>query len=90
LDLKYHIDEAKVQALAPQLDLPLVQEELQAWSKVCAGAPEGGIIGAQELPYRFRWLTANRSTIIQSSLIHPGHCDDPTQVLESLFELYVL
>ncbi|MEM1327923.1 MAG: DUF3037 domain-containing protein [Bacteroidota bacterium] len=90
LDLKYQIDEIKVQAFAPHLDLRIIQDELQAWADVCQGAPKGGKIGEQELPYRFRWLTANRSTIIQSSKVHPGLCDDPTQVLESLFELYVI
>lgn len=43
-----------------------------------------------ELSDRFRWLSACRSTIIQSSKTHPGLTDDPEKTLEELFEDYVL
>jgi hypothetical protein len=52
--------------------------------------PNGGAIGKFELSSRFRWLTASRSTIIQSSKTHPGLCHEPEKVLDELFERYVL
>ena len=63
---------------------------MEAWSQVCKGGRVGGKIGEEDRGFRFRWLTAYRSTIIQSSRVHPGLCTQPEQVLEELFELYVL
>jgi len=90
LGIKYRLDAERVKALAPDTDIEMVRKYLEAWEKVCKGAPLGGPIGMQELPFRFRWLVAPRSTIIQSSRPHPGLCTDPARVLEELFERYVM
>ncbi len=89
LDLKVHIDEAKLLALSPKLDIQQIRDYLAAWKAVCEGAPQGGRIGEMELPSRFRWLTASRSTMIQSSPTHTGLCTDPAEVLAKAFEMYV-
>jgi hypothetical protein len=34
---------------------------------------------------RFRWLTAQRSTVVQTSAVHPGLCDDAAATLARLF-----
>jgi hypothetical protein len=39
---------------------------------------------------RFRWLTATRSTILQTSRVHPGLSADPAATLEELYEQLVL
>lgn len=90
LDMKYQIDEPRIRAFAKDVDLADIRKYLEAWEDICAGAPKGGRIGQLELHERFRWLTAARSTIIQSSKVHPGRCDNPAAVLEDLFERYVL
>lgn len=90
LGIKYQIDEQRIQAFAKEVDLPMIQNYLHAWSLVCAGGPAGGPIGQLDLHERFRWLTAARSTMIQSSKVHPGRCLDPNQVLEDLFRRYIL
>ena len=89
LGVKYVGDRARLRAFSPELDPELVHASLAAWEDVCAGAPRGGRIGQLDLPERFRWLTASRSTIIQSSRPHPGLCAEPERVLEELFALYV-
>lgn len=89
IGIKYFVDEKKIQAFAPEVDLSLVEKYLKAWEDVCLGAPKGGKIGELELSSRFRWLVASRSTIIQSSKTHPGTCLEPQVVLESLYERYV-
>jgi hypothetical protein len=48
------------------------------------GTIDSGPIGKLDLPSRFRWLTATRSTIIQVSKVHSGFCDDPSKNLEKL------
>ena len=90
LDLKYHIDPDKLKAFSTEMALDLLKDYLNAWKLICDGAPSGGKIGKMELSDRFRWLTACRSTIIQSSKTHPGLSDDPKKTLEDIFKKYVL
>lgn len=90
LGIKYQIDKERLKAFSDEIDIDSLNEYLQAWELVCEGGPNGGRIGQLELASRFRWLTASRSTIIQSSKTHPGLCHDPQKVLEDLFRRYVL
>lgn len=90
LNMKYALDEGRLKAFSEDIDIDLVREYLEAWEKVCAGGPNGGRIGELEIQVRFRWLTANRSTIIQSSPVHPGFCDDPENTLNELMQKFVL
>jgi len=90
LAMKYKVDETRIRAFSADADIQSLNDYLKAWDLICQGAPHGGDIGKLELASRFRWLTASRSTIIQSSKIHPGRCHDPQKVMEDLFKRYVL
>lgn len=90
LAMKFCLDENKISAFSSDVDIEMVKNYLNAWQQICQGDPEGGSIGKLEMASRFRWLVAPRSTIIQSSKTHPGICDNPGEVLESLFQFYVL
>jgi|TARA_B110000285_G_C14857547_1_gene482957 hypothetical protein len=90
LKMAYQIDEKRMAAFSTEIDIAALNAYLKGWELVCEGAPNGGKIGEFDLAFRFRWLTASRSTIIQSSKTHPGLCDNPQKELEDLFELYVL
>ncbi|MEM6343923.1 MAG: DUF3037 domain-containing protein [Bacteroidota bacterium] len=90
LQVKYHVDSKRLCALGEDIDLDQLATYLQSWEWISQGNKEGGFIATLDLPSRFRWLTATRSTIIQSSKVHPGMTDDPQAVLERLFENYVL
>lgn len=90
LGIKYLLDEKRLQAFPSEIDVQLLNSYLHAWEAVCSGSPAGGPIGELELPVRFRWLAAHRSTILQTSRIHPGLCDQPAAVLEDLYRQYVL
>ncbi len=90
LQVKYHIDPKRLCALGDEIDLDQLATYLQSWEWISQGNKEGGFIATLDLPSRFRWLTATRSTIIQSSKVHPGMTDDPQAVLDRLFEQYVL
>ncbi len=90
LGMQYHVDEKRLAAFGDTIDIDLIKDYLKAWELVCQGGKAGGAIGGLELPVRFRWLTANRSSIIQSSATHSGLCDDPAQMLADIFERYVL
>ena len=85
LQAKYTIDFKKLQVLSPDLDLETVISNLNAMEQICMGSKEGGVIGALDIASRFRWLTATRSTIIQTSKVHPGYTDNAAGTLEKLF-----
>lgn len=90
LSMKYSIDIKRVEAFSADVDIEQIQAYLNAWKAVCKGGSDGGKIGGLEIRVRFRWLTANRSTIIQSSPVHPGFSADLEGELERLFSKYVL
>lgn len=90
LAMKYHIDTHRLKSFSEAIDLENLSDYLKAWDLVCNGHESGGPIGQLDTPVRFRWLTASRSTIIQSSRVHPGLCDDLEKLLEDLHLKYVL
>lgn len=95
LQARFALPEPRLRALAlastqPDLDLADLHERLRAFERICRGQPEGGPIGQLPLAERFRWLTAQRSTVVQTSPVHPGLCHDPAAVLASLYTQLVL
>lgn len=90
LSMKYSLDKNKIEAFSKDIDIELVISYLKAWELVCKGLPEGGKIAALSPHLRFRWLTASRSTIIQSSPVHPGFCPDLDGQLNKLLQTFVL
>ncbi len=90
LDMKVHLDNDRLLSFSKDLDMSLIKSYLDAWDLVCKGGADSGPIGQLEMHLRFRWLTANRSTIIQSSKVHPGRCSDPAKMLDQLFQQFVL
>lgn len=77
-------------ALAPDLEADEVCLHLDSFVKICNGGKEGGPIGMLDMPSRFRWLTATRSTVVQTSKVHPGLCNKANETLERLFNQLVL
>jgi hypothetical protein len=89
LDARVEIGEARLRALAPDVDVELVRRHLEAIPRVCAGGPGAGPIGQLSKKERWHWLTAPRSTILQVSPAHTGLCDAPAATLERLLDRLV-
>ena len=89
LEARIELDAGRLRALAPDVDLPLVERHLQTFAAICAGRPEGGPLAALPPSERFHWLTAPRSTIIQTSPVHVGSTADPAAELEALLDCFV-
>ncbi len=85
LETRFALPEARLLAVAPELDLAEITARLQAFERICQGRATGGTIGQLPLAERFRWLTATRSTVVQSSAVHPGRCADAGETLARLF-----
>lgn len=86
LAARIELDEARLLALAPGIDLDQVRENLASIPAICGGS---GPIGRLTPRERFHWLVAPRSTMIQTSSVHTGRSDEPSRVLEQLLEKMV-
>ena len=73
----------------PHVDLDAVRAALAAIPRSAPAAPQAGPIGRAPLRERFHWLVAPRSTMIQTSPVHTGRCDDLAAALEHLLERMV-
>ena len=67
-----------------------LEKLLQGFQLISRGEKSAGPMGQLPLAERFRWLTATRSTVLQTSKVHSGLCDDPSEKLHDLFEKLVL
>ena len=89
LGARFEVDEARLRALGPELDVATVERHLRTFQAICEGAPEGGPIAALPEPERFHWLVAPRSTMIQTSPVHVGRSSDAQRALEDLLREFV-
>jgi hypothetical protein len=90
LQCKYRLNDERFVVFCDTNCLDEVKEHLIAFEMICSGSSDSGPIGKLPPAERFRWLTATRSTILQTSKVHPGLCDDPATMLEHLFKQLVL
>ena len=84
-----HVDEDRLRALSPDLDLEAVSASLAVVDDVCAGTDGGGRPRLATPGKRFGWLSAPRSTVIQPSGVHGGTTADPGAELEALLDRLV-
>ena len=89
LEARIELDEARLRALAPDLDIEAVSRHLQAVTAICRGGPGTGPIGQLPPRARFHWLTAKRSSILQTSPVHTGKCSDMDAIMEHLLRRMV-
>jgi hypothetical protein len=90
LEARIYLDEGKLKCFAPETEAETVRHYLDIIPKICAGDAAAGLIGRLKQRERFYWLTAQRSTIVQSSPVHTGLTSDAAKTLERLFEKLVL
>lgn len=89
LQTVYELNEERLCAFSADLDMLDIKAYLRAFERVCKGGPDGGTIGKLPIAARFRWLTATRSTVVQTSPVHPGLCTDAGETLTRLYNQLV-
>jgi hypothetical protein len=85
LDMRTEVDERRLAALAPGLDLGGVRASLDAIRAVVCGESAGGALAQLPASERFGWVVAPSSTVIQPSKVHTGLTQDPAATLGHLF-----
>ncbi|MDP3230843.1 MAG: DUF3037 domain-containing protein [Acidovorax sp.] len=83
------LDETRLLAMDPQVDMDTVHRHLAAIVAICAGDEGCGPIARMPYRQRFHWLTAKRSAIIQTSPVHTGRCTDAASALEHIMDRMV-
>jgi hypothetical protein len=89
LKMLYVIDKHRLQAFDGYLDMEELKEHLCSFERICSADKQGGPIAKLDIPSRFRWLTATRSTVLQTSKVHPGLCIDAAETTVKLFNQLV-
>ena len=89
LKSKISLNANRLLSIFPDIDLEEITAHLRAFEQIIAGDTGAGPIAALDTASRFRWLTAKRSTILQTSVVHPGICKDPGLTLNNLFDQLV-
>jgi hypothetical protein len=84
LQTAFELNEERLRAFACDLKIPEIEEHLLAFEQICAGGAKAGPIGKLPPGERFRWLTATRSTVVQTSPVHTGLCSDARETLARL------
>ena len=84
------LNKEKLKVVFDKADFEEIEQYLCIFKKISDGSHDGGPIGKLDVASRFRWLTATRSTVVQSSKTHPGFCIDPEITLQNLFAQLVL
>ncbi|MEO6547008.1 MAG: DUF3037 domain-containing protein [Ferruginibacter sp.] len=86
----FDVNHQRIKAFCDKVEIAEVEESLHAMQRICVGGDGAGPIGKLDIASRFRWLTATRSTVVQSSKVHPGFCEDAAQTLDRLYRQLVL
>jgi hypothetical protein len=102
LSCAWRLDEDRLRALGPGLDLAGVRAALEAVELVCAGEAHGAYgqatrataYGVRSVPdsqsTRFGFLKAPRSTVLQPGPVHGGMTTDPAGELDRLLRALVV
>jgi hypothetical protein len=89
LEARIELNESRAQALDPALDIEAVRKHLTSIPIICAGGPAAGELSKLSKRERFDWLVAPRSTMIQTSPVHTGRCENLHNTLDHLLTTMV-
>ncbi|MEP6717056.1 MAG: DUF3037 domain-containing protein [Terriglobia bacterium] len=90
LEARVHLDEARLRALWPEVEIDVIREHLEAFPNIARGGSDAGPIAQLPVRERFHWLVAPRSTVLQISPVHSGLCEAPEAALDDLFRSLVI
>lgn len=89
LQTRFELNEERLKLLCDKLDIQELKGHITSFERICAGGKDAGEIGKLPIAERFRWLTATRSTVLQTSKVHPGLCIDASEMLIHLYNQLV-
>ncbi len=90
LRVAYTFDADKIRAFCNDCDVESLKTNLSIFTKIGNGTACGSPIATLDVDERFRWLTAIKSSAIQTSRPHPGVSGDLDATFERLYQELVL
>ncbi|KAA2217811.1 DUF3037 domain-containing protein [Chryseobacterium sediminis] len=84
--VEFYLCPDKFKLMHSKLDYEDIIQNLESFQKIANGDKDGGPIALLDIPERFRWLTAVRSAVVQTSRPHPGKSKDLNTTFGKLFE----
>ncbi|MDR2235487.1 MAG: DUF3037 domain-containing protein [Chryseobacterium sp.] len=84
--VEFYLCPDKFRLMHSKLDYDDIIQNLESFRKIADGDKDGGPITLLDIPERFRWLTAVRSSVVQTSRPHPGKSKDLDLTFGKLFE----
>lgn len=84
------LSEEKITAMQKDVDLKALGWQLQAFVDIAEGKRTAGPVAEYPVEERFRWISAEKSSVIQTSRPHPGVCDNLDAAFDRLFDELVV
>ncbi|KQK24522.1 hypothetical protein AR438_15125 [Chryseobacterium aquaticum] len=84
--VEFYLCPDKFKLMKSKLDYNDIIQNLESFKKIANGEKDGGPVAQMDIPERFRWLTALRSAVVQTSRPHPGKSKDLEKTFGKLFE----
>ena len=79
------LPDEKLHAMCPGADKEALLRQLQSFVDIAEGKKHAGPVAGYPVEERFRWISAVKSSVIQTSRPHPGLCGDLEATFERLF-----
>ena len=90
LKFQYQIPEEKIRCFCKEFDLDQLKLNLEAFDLVCTDKRNRSPIAQFEIDEKFRWITAVKSSSIQTSRPHPGYTTNIEDTFTKLYNELVL
>lgn len=84
------LNENRIKAMSPDADLEVLARQLQSFVDIAEGKKSAGPVASYPVEERFRWLSAVKSSVLQTSRPHPGLTPDLDLTFRSLFSDLIL
>lgn len=85
LQVKFCLNAQRIKNFISDFETGEIEKRLNTFKQICNGDKQAGAIAQLPIASRFRWLTAAKSTVVQTSPVHPGLCCNANEKLEKLF-----
>lgn len=86
IKVEFYLCPDKFKLIKSKLDYDDIIKNLESFKNIAEGKKDGGPIAMLDIPDRFRWLTAVRSAVVQTSRPHPGKSKNLEKTFGKLFE----
>ena len=84
IKVAFEVDENRLKAFA-STDIEFIKRNLLAFQNIANADKNARLVATFDLPSRFRWLTAMRSSMIQTSRPHPGICENLEETFNRIY-----